>query len=92
MSCQNYTEQAPTQMVECCLVCCLVAIFVDFLFLVTLLILPMYNPTERPTFIKRPVNQVVLADDTVDFHCEVHGDPMPTTRWRKEEGELPRER
>ncbi|XP_032905726.1 roundabout homolog 3 isoform X7 [Amblyraja radiata] len=47
---------------------------------------------ERPTFIKRPVNQVVLADDTVDFHCEVHGDPMPTTRWRKEEGELPRER
>ncbi|XP_072885835.1 roundabout homolog 3 isoform X6 [Hemitrygon akajei] len=47
---------------------------------------------ERPTFIKRPVNQVVLADDTVDFHCEVHGDPVPTTRWRKEEGELPRER
>uniref|UniRef100_A0A4W3H3U6 Roundabout, axon guidance receptor, homolog 3 (Drosophila) n=1 Tax=Callorhinchus milii TaxID=7868 RepID=A0A4W3H3U6_CALMI len=47
---------------------------------------------ERPTFTKRPVNQVVLADDTVDFHCEVQGDPVPTTRWRKEEGELPRGR
>ncbi|GCC27920.1 hypothetical protein chiPu_0006346 [Chiloscyllium punctatum] len=47
---------------------------------------------ERPTFIRRPINQVVLADDTVDFHCEVHGDPVPTTRWRKEEGELPRGR
>ncbi|XP_078387705.1 roundabout homolog 3 isoform X4 [Cetorhinus maximus] len=47
---------------------------------------------ERPTFIKRPINQVVLADDTVDFHCEVHGDPVPTTHWRKEEGELPRGR
>ncbi|XP_073459336.1 roundabout homolog 3 isoform X3 [Aquarana catesbeiana] len=47
---------------------------------------------ERPTFIRRPINQVVLADDIVDFHCEVQGDPMPTARWRKEEGELPRGR
>ncbi|KAL8173785.1 UNVERIFIED_CONTAM: Roundabout 2 [Gekko kuhli] len=47
---------------------------------------------ERPTFIKRPVNQVVLAEDTVNFHCEVQGDPVPTSRWRKEEGELPRGR
>ncbi|XP_063291497.1 roundabout homolog 3 isoform X1 [Pelobates fuscus] len=47
---------------------------------------------ERPTFIRRPINQVVLADDIVDFHCEVQGDPAPTTRWRKEEGELPRGR
>ncbi|KAK7925475.1 hypothetical protein WMY93_007785 [Mugilogobius chulae] len=45
---------------------------------------------ERPVFIKQPVNQVVLADDTVDFFCEVHGDPTPTMRWRREEGELPR--
>lgn len=43
-------------------------------------------------FTKQPVNQVVLADDTVDFFCEVHGDPTPTVRWRKEEGELPRGR
>ncbi|XP_073176922.1 roundabout homolog 3 isoform X6 [Lepidochelys kempii] len=47
---------------------------------------------ERPTFIRRPINQVVLAEDSVDFHCEVQGDPVPTSRWRKEEGELPRGR
>uniref|UniRef100_A0A8D0G6Z4 Roundabout guidance receptor 3 n=1 Tax=Sphenodon punctatus TaxID=8508 RepID=A0A8D0G6Z4_SPHPU len=47
---------------------------------------------ERPTFIRRPINQVVLAEDTVDFHCEVQGDPVPTSRWRKEEGELPQGR
>uniref|UniRef100_A0A6Q2XGQ2 Roundabout, axon guidance receptor, homolog 3 (Drosophila) n=1 Tax=Esox lucius TaxID=8010 RepID=A0A6Q2XGQ2_ESOLU len=47
---------------------------------------------ERPMFVKRPVNQVVLADDTVDFMCEAHGDPAPTIRWRREEGELPRGR
>ncbi|XP_030394385.1 roundabout homolog 3 isoform X2 [Gopherus evgoodei] len=47
---------------------------------------------ERPTFIRRPINQVVLADDSVDFHCEVQGDPVPTSRWRKEEGELPQGR
>ncbi|KAM9385182.1 roundabout homolog 2-like [Pholidichthys leucotaenia] len=47
---------------------------------------------ERPAFTKQPVNQVVLADDTVDFFCEVHGDPTPTVRWRREEGELPRGR
>lgn len=48
--------------------------------------------SERPVFTKQPVNQVVLADDTVDFSCEVHGDPTPTVRWRREEGELPRGR
>ncbi|XP_047235085.1 roundabout homolog 3 isoform X3 [Girardinichthys multiradiatus] len=47
---------------------------------------------ERPIFTKQPVNQVVLADDTVEFFCEVHGDPTPTVRWRREEGELPRGR
>ncbi|XP_056300191.1 roundabout homolog 3 isoform X3 [Pseudoliparis swirei] len=47
---------------------------------------------ERPVFTRQPVNQVVLADDTVDFFCEVHGDPTPTVRWRREEGELPRAR
>ncbi|KAG8141446.1 hypothetical protein E2320_007067, partial [Naja naja] len=35
---------------------------------------------ERPTFTKRPINQVVLAEDTVNFHCEVQGDPVPTSR------------
>ncbi|XP_031428047.1 roundabout homolog 3 isoform X2 [Clupea harengus] len=47
---------------------------------------------ERPMFVRRPVNQAVLADDTVDFLCEVQGDPTPTVRWRKEEGDLPRGR
>ncbi|KAK3522012.1 hypothetical protein QTP70_021395 [Hemibagrus guttatus] len=47
---------------------------------------------ERPMFVRRPINQVVLADDTVDFQCEVQGDPAPTIRWRREEGELPRGR
>ncbi|XP_072548280.1 roundabout homolog 2 isoform X2 [Salminus brasiliensis] len=47
---------------------------------------------ERPVFIRRPVNQIVLAEDTVEFFCEVHGDPAPTVRWRREEGELPRGR
>ncbi|XP_039636517.1 roundabout homolog 2 isoform X2 [Perca fluviatilis] len=45
---------------------------------------------ERPVLVRRPVNQVVMEEETVDFLCEVHGDPPPTVRWRREEGELPR--
>ncbi|KAB0376659.1 hypothetical protein FD755_011103 [Muntiacus reevesi] len=44
---------------------------------------------ERPSFLSRPVNQVVLAGAPVDFPCEVQGDPPPHLRWRKEDGELP---
>ncbi|XP_004379418.1 roundabout homolog 3 [Trichechus manatus latirostris] len=44
---------------------------------------------ERPSFLRRPMNQVVLADAPVDFPCEVQGDPPPLLRWRKEDGELP---
>ncbi|XP_051520766.1 roundabout homolog 2-like isoform X2 [Myxocyprinus asiaticus] len=47
---------------------------------------------ERPVFIRRPVNQIVVAEETVDFMCEVHGDPAPTVRWNRDEGELPRGR
>ncbi|XP_047191751.1 roundabout homolog 2 isoform X3 [Scophthalmus maximus] len=47
---------------------------------------------ERPVLVRRPVNQVVMEEETVDFLCEVHGDPPPTVRWRREEGELPRGR
>ncbi|MBZ3878736.1 Roundabout-like protein 3 [Sciurus carolinensis] len=44
---------------------------------------------ERPSFLRRPVNQVVLADAPVNFLCEVEGDPPPHLHWRKEDGELP---
>ncbi|XP_011908633.1 PREDICTED: roundabout homolog 3 isoform X7 [Cercocebus atys] len=44
---------------------------------------------ERPSFLRRPVNQVVLADALVNFLCEVKGDPPPRLHWRKEDGELP---
>ncbi|XP_078023153.1 roundabout homolog 2 isoform X3 [Epinephelus lanceolatus] len=47
---------------------------------------------ERPVLVRRPVNQVVMEEETVDFLCEVHGDPPPTVRWRRDEGELPRGR
>ena len=54
--------------------------------------LTLHSPhpsTERPSFLRRPVNQVVLAGAPVDFPCEVQGDPPPRLRWRKEDGELP---
>ncbi|XP_054610116.1 roundabout homolog 1-like isoform X2 [Dunckerocampus dactyliophorus] len=47
---------------------------------------------ERPTFLKRPSSTVVLADGSVEFHCAVQGDPVPTVRWRKEDSDLPRGR
>ncbi|XP_011480746.1 roundabout homolog 2 isoform X3 [Oryzias latipes] len=47
---------------------------------------------ERPVLVRRPVNQVVMEEETVDFTCEVHGDPAPTVRWQREGGELPRGR
>ncbi|ELK09792.1 Roundabout like protein 3 [Pteropus alecto] len=47
------------------------------------------HSTERPSFLRRPVNQVVLTDAPVDFPCEVQGDPPPHLHWRKEDGELP---
>nr|XP_043898115.1 roundabout homolog 1-like isoform X2 [Solea senegalensis] len=47
---------------------------------------------ERPTFVKRPNSVVVLAEESVEFHCVVQGDPVPTTRWRKDDSELPKGR
>uniref|UniRef100_A0A8C7UNF2 Uncharacterized protein n=1 Tax=Oncorhynchus mykiss TaxID=8022 RepID=A0A8C7UNF2_ONCMY len=47
---------------------------------------------ERPVMMRRPVNQVVMEEETIDFLCEVHGDPAPTVRWRREQAELPRGR
>ncbi|XP_044079073.1 roundabout homolog 1-like isoform X5 [Siniperca chuatsi] len=47
---------------------------------------------ERPTFVKRPSSVVVLADESVEFHCVVQGDPIPTVRWRKDDSDLPKGR
>ncbi|KAM6907079.1 roundabout homolog 1-like isoform 1-T1 [Xenentodon cancila] len=47
---------------------------------------------ERPTFVKRPSSVVVLADESVEFHCVVQGDPVPTVRWRRDDADLPKGR
>ncbi|XP_021173260.2 roundabout homolog 2 isoform X2 [Fundulus heteroclitus] len=47
---------------------------------------------ERPAFLQRPVNQVVLVDESVEFRCQVHGDPPPALRWKKEDVDVPRGR
>ncbi|XP_077421337.1 roundabout homolog 2 isoform X13 [Vanacampus margaritifer] len=47
---------------------------------------------ERPTFLRRPINQVVLEDEMVEFRCQVTGDPQPNVRWRKDEVDVPRGR
>ncbi|XP_060929477.1 roundabout homolog 2 [Limanda limanda] len=47
---------------------------------------------ERPTFIRRPINQVVLEEETVEFRCQVQGDPQPSVRWRKDDIDVPRGR
>ena len=41
---------------------------------------------------RRPGSQVVLVDQSVEFRCEARGDPVPTVRWRKEDGDLPKGR
>lgn len=50
------------------------------------------SSAERPTFIRRPINQVVLEDETVEFRCQVQGDPQPNVRWRKDDLDVPRGR
>ncbi|XP_048351334.1 roundabout homolog 1 isoform X6 [Sphaerodactylus townsendi] len=47
---------------------------------------------ERPSFVKRPSNLAVIVDDSAEFKCEARGDPVPTVRWRKDDGELPKAR
>ncbi|KAG8450332.1 hypothetical protein GDO86_002835, partial [Hymenochirus boettgeri] len=47
---------------------------------------------ERPNFLKRPINQVVLEEEAVEFRCQVQGDPQPTVRWKKDDVDLPRGR
>ncbi|XP_058040539.1 roundabout homolog 1 isoform X3 [Ahaetulla prasina] len=47
---------------------------------------------ERPSFVKRPSNLAVTVEDSAEFNCEARGDPVPTLRWRKDDGELPKSR
>ncbi|XP_061575644.1 roundabout homolog 1 isoform X4 [Cololabis saira] len=47
---------------------------------------------ERPSFVRRPGSQVMLVDQSVEYRCEARGDPVPTVRWRKDDGELPKGR
>uniref|UniRef100_A0A8C6TNF4 Roundabout, axon guidance receptor, homolog 2 (Drosophila) n=1 Tax=Neogobius melanostomus TaxID=47308 RepID=A0A8C6TNF4_9GOBI len=47
---------------------------------------------ERPIFLKRPINQVVLEEESVEFRCLVTGDPPPNVRWRKDDVDVPRGR
>ncbi|KAB0344026.1 hypothetical protein FD754_020952, partial [Muntiacus muntjak] len=47
---------------------------------------------KRPTFLRRPINQVVLEEEAVEFRCQVQGDPQPTVRWKKDDADLPRGR
>ncbi|XP_070606360.1 roundabout homolog 1 isoform X2 [Erythrolamprus reginae] len=47
---------------------------------------------ERPSFVKRPSNLAVTVEDSAEFNCEARGDPVPTVRWRKDDGELPKSR
>lgn len=52
----------------------------------------LLHPAERPTFIRRPINQVVLEEELVEFRCQVQGDPQPNVRWRKDDVDVPRGR
>ncbi|XP_051846516.1 roundabout homolog 2 [Antechinus flavipes] len=47
---------------------------------------------ERPTFLRRPINQVILEEEAVEFRCQVQGDPQPTVRWKKDDTDLSRGR
>lgn len=56
---------------------------------------PRHTPTffpERPSFLRRPTNQVVLVEESVELRCQVQGDPLPTVRWKKDDAEVPRGR
>ncbi|XP_064208871.1 roundabout homolog 2-like isoform X4 [Anguilla rostrata] len=47
---------------------------------------------ERPTFLRRPVSQVVLEEEGVELRCQSEGDPPPTVRWRKDDADVSRGR
>ncbi|XP_069470641.1 roundabout homolog 4 isoform X2 [Ambystoma mexicanum] len=44
---------------------------------------------EKPVFTRKPSNIVAKFGSTVQFWCEIQGDPIPIVKWQKETGELP---
>ncbi|XP_053124972.1 roundabout homolog 4 [Hemicordylus capensis] len=44
---------------------------------------------EKPTFTRRPTDVVATLGSTIQFICGIHGDPKPTIKWQKENGDLP---
>ncbi|XP_011502579.1 PREDICTED: roundabout homolog 2-like [Ceratosolen solmsi marchali] len=43
----------------------------------------------KPYFIKTPLSQTILLDQTVEFACRVGGDPSPEILWRRQDGKMP---
>jgi len=43
----------------------------------------------KPYLIKPPSDAVVLAGNSVEFHCRVGGDPAPDVLWRRVRGNMP---
>ncbi|KAK7016387.1 Roundabout 2, partial [Halocaridina rubra] len=46
----------------------------------------------RPTFLRGPKDTVTLTEQTVEFECQVSGDPTPQVSWRRLRGPLPEHR
>ena len=46
----------------------------------------------KPTFLRGPQNVISLSDRTVEFECQVTGDPVPKVTWRRDRGPLPQHR
>lgn len=44
--------------------------------------------TEKPSFRKAPVDQIIMEGEAVHFPCEVVGDQPIVVEWRKENGAL----
>ncbi|XP_064080611.1 roundabout homolog 2-like [Macrobrachium nipponense] len=46
----------------------------------------------KPTFLRGPKDTVTLTERTVEFECQVSGDPTPQVSWRRLRGPLPEHR
>ena len=55
------------------------------------LIVLLFSPA-RPTFLSAPEDVIGAPGDTINIQCQVEGDPQPTVRWSKLDGDLPQGR